>query len=172
MKKYDVNRIVVIGNSGSGKSWLAEQLQRETGMKWTDWDSIHWLADGYNKARERTEVIRMAKEIAVGDQWIMEGIYGWIATEITDRATMLLWLDIGEKECVANIRQRGPRGGASEQSFADLLVWAGSYCSRDGSSARIFHQSLFEGFAGTKIRLCSRKDVRDLMETVTRQLSY
>lgn len=50
----DFTRTLVIGNSGSGKSWLSERLADSLDATWTDLDLIHWQSGGFNVARQRT----------------------------------------------------------------------------------------------------------------------
>ena len=53
MDRADLRRVVIVGNAGSGKSWLAERLAHALSVTAIDLDLIHWLPGGYNAARER-----------------------------------------------------------------------------------------------------------------------
>ncbi|MNF58467.1 hypothetical protein D3C84_400230 [compost metagenome] len=57
----DLTRTLIIGNSGSGKSWLAQQLAGPLQATWVDLDSIHWLSDEHSIARPRAEALGMAR---------------------------------------------------------------------------------------------------------------
>lgn len=46
----NLTKTIVIGNSGSGKSWLAERLANQLDAQWIDLNAIHWEPDGYNMA--------------------------------------------------------------------------------------------------------------------------
>lgn len=155
----DISRTIIIGNSGSGKSWLAERLTEKNGGVYVDLDSIYWLGSGYNQARERSQAIKLTKAAASQEQWVIEGIYGWLVGEVMTNATALIWLCLSEDECVANIKYRGRRGNASEQSFADLLEWAQTYQTRTGSSSFNSHQRIFDDFPGAKLSLQNRDEV-------------
>jgi adenylate kinase family enzyme len=159
----DFSRTIIIGNSGAGKSWLAQQLAQRAGIPCIELDRINWLADGYNQARERSAAITLLKAAAAQEQWMIEGIYGWLVQEVIASATTLLWLCPSEAECVANIRSRGPRGNASEQSFAELLDWAATYRMRTGSSSFQAHQAMFHAFSGAKRELQHRSELVALL---------
>jgi adenylate kinase family enzyme len=155
----DFTRTLIIGNSGSGKSWLAERLAGHLQVPWTDLDRIHWLSDEHSIARPRAEALAMARVAAGQERWVIEGVYGWIASELLHRTTALIWLSVADEVCVANIRQREAN---DDERLIALLEWAGSYRQRDGSSGYRAHRRLFEGFAGTKIRLTDRAQIAAL----------
>ncbi|AKM04880.1 adenylate kinase [Burkholderia pyrrocinia] len=159
LRAMDLSRTLVIGNSGSGKSWLAERIAAYIGAACIDLDPIHWLPGGYNAARERADAIRLVRQAAGADRWVIEGIYGWLVDEVKRDASALIWLCIDEAECVANIRHRGIRRGGSAEVFAALQDWAATYRSRSGSSSHAGHEAMFNRFAGDRIMLRSRDDV-------------
>ncbi|KAA0971463.1 adenylate kinase [Pseudomonas sp. ANT_H12B] len=154
----DLTRTLIIGNSGSGKSWLAERLARHLQMPWIDLDSINWLSDECSIARPRAEALGMARIAASEERWVIEGVYGWMISELVHRATALIWLCIDDEECVANIRQREVTRDDNDELLTALLDWAGSYRAREGSSGFSAHQRLFEGFTGSKLRLMERTE--------------
>ena len=49
MEKNNFNRILIIGNSGSGKSWLASQLSEKLQYKTIHFDKHFWEPGGFNK---------------------------------------------------------------------------------------------------------------------------
>ena len=102
----NLTRTLIIGNSGSGKSWLAERLAEHLQVQWIDLDSIHWLSDEHSIARPRGEALAMARIAASEERWVIEGVYGGIVRELIHRATALIWLCVDDKSCVANIGQR------------------------------------------------------------------
>lgn len=157
-------RTLVIGNSGSGKSWLAERLAGSLGCAWVDLDLLHWEPGGYNVARKRDEVVALARGAASAESWVIEGIYGWIVSDLLPMATSLVWIRLDESECVANIRQRGMRRGASERSFEGLLKWAETYRGRGGSSSYAAHESIYCSFAREKHCLQSREEIKQFAD--------
>ncbi|WP_085714636.1 adenylate kinase [Pseudomonas sp. B28(2017)] len=154
----DLTRTLIIGNSGSGKSWLAQRLAKQLHAPWTDLDQIHWLSDEHSIPRPRNEAMGMARRAASEELWVIEGVYGWIISEILHRATALIWLRIDDVDCSANICQRETN---DDERLTALLEWADSYRTRDDSSGFAAHQRLFEGFAGSRIQLMDRKEITD-----------
>ena len=154
----DLTRTLIIGNSGSGKSWLAQRLAEQLRVPWTDLDRIHWLSDEHSIPRPRNEALGMARGAASEERWVIEGVYGWIVSEILHRATTLIWLCVDDEDCVANIRQRETQ---DDERLVALLEWAGSYRTRDDSSGFAAHQRLFEGFTDSKTRLMDQAEITD-----------
>jgi len=161
----DLTRTLIIGNSGAGKSWLAKRLAEHLHAPWTDLDRVHWVSDECSIARPRPEALAMARIAADQPRWVIEGVYGWIVSELIHRATALVWLCVDDESCVANIRQRENRQDNDELLIA-LLEWAGSYRVREDSSGFSAHRQLFEGFAGSKIRLMDRSEITAFANTL------
>jgi adenylate kinase family enzyme len=134
-------RTVIIGNGGSGKSWLAGELSRRLSTPATDLDSIHWQPGSYNVRRSEEAAVQMVQDAAEGERWVIEGVYGWLVRKALPRATALIWLDIEVDKCVANLRKRGPRGG-SNADFEKLISWAGEYRLRDNSNSFAGHERI------------------------------
>ena len=161
----DLTRTLIIGNSGSGKSWLAERLAGQLQIPRIDLDTLHWLSDEHSIARPRAEALGMARIAADEEHWVIEGVYGWIVSELIHRATALIWLCIDDEECVANIRLREANRDEQDERLIALLDWAGSYRAREGSSGFAAHRQLFEGFVGSKLRLMNRADITDFADS-------
>jgi len=159
----DLTRTLIIGNSGSGKSWLAQRLAEQLCVPWVDLDQIHWLSDAHSIPRPRAEALGMARIVADDPCWVIEGVYGWIISELLHRATALIWLCIEDEACLANIRQREVN---DDERLMALLEWAASYRTRDGSSGFVAHQRLLDGFAGFRIQLTTQAEITDFLSAV------
>jgi adenylate kinase family enzyme len=156
----DLTRTLIIGNSGSGKSWLAQRLAEHLHAPWTDLDRIHWLCDEHSIPRPRAEALGMTRIAADEPCWVIEGVYGWIVSEVIHRATALIWLCVEVEVCVDNIRQRETK---DDERLIALLEWAGSYRMRDGSSGFAAHRRIYESFGDSKILLKDRVEMNALI---------
>ena len=114
-------RIIIIGNSGSGKTYLAEQLATRLPTTVVHLDALYWEPGGFSKKR-RKEII--AAEIKV---WIVEGVFGELALQFAENAQHLIWLDMDWDYCKTNLLARGSESGKqlvpvkAEQHFRELL---------------------------------------------------
>lgn len=160
----NLTRTLIIGNSGSGKSWLAERLAAQLKVPWIDLDKIHWISDEHSIARPYAAALGIARVAADENQWVIEGVYGWIVSELMHRATALIWLCVDDENCVANIRQREQRPDNDELLIA-LLEWAASYRMREDASGFAAHRQLFAAFNGSKIKLMDRSEISEFANT-------
>lgn len=155
-------RVVIIGNSGSGKTTLARQLECRVGGRRTDLDHIHWL-DQVGTKREEDDAKARVVALAAEENWIIEGVFGWLAEAALPRASMLIWLDMSPEVCRSSIATRGPWRDATNEQHAALLEWAAAYWQRTTSSSFAGHHALFANFPRAKIRLSDRAAVDDLV---------
>jgi adenylate kinase family enzyme len=161
----NLTRTLIIGNSGSGKSWLAKRLAKHLQVPWTDLDLIHWVSDEHSIARPRAEALGMARVAASEERWVIEGVYDWMISELVEQATALIWLCLEDDDCVSHIRQREAKRDEHDELLMALLEWAGSYRIREGASGFAAHQRLFEGFGGSKLQLMNRTEVTAFIRT-------
>lgn len=153
-------RTLIMGNGGCGKTWLARRLGDAFSVPVIHLDEIHWEPGHRGIARDKALVDSDVAALAQSETWVMEGVYGWLVNIALDRVTSLVWIDLPEPECIANITQRGMQGGESEAQFQDLLRWVAAYRVRTKNwNSFEAHARLFAGHDGAKSRLTSRAQV-------------
>jgi adenylate kinase family enzyme len=150
-------RTVIIGNSGAGKSAVAESLATLIHVPVTDLDLLNWEGDRYGRRRGENVARRMTLEVSAQPLWIIEGVYGSLAEVALPRATALIWLDFPWSICRAGLLARDPRRGATDQDAVELLNWAETYWIRQTTSSFAGHSRMFNNFASTKLRLENRE---------------
>jgi len=166
----DAARILIVGNCGSGKSWLATRLSSMLRIPVHDLDRYHWEDNSYARARPAEEAISLTKKAAEQDCWIIEGVYGWMAEQAAPRASFLVWLDIPVGDCLQNLLARGPGEGTPE-NFNALLNWAADYPTRATSSSYSGHKRIFSHFSADRVRLRSRSAITDFLKRITARTS-
>ncbi|MFL6860237.1 MAG: hypothetical protein ACJ8EV_05420 [Sphingomicrobium sp.] len=86
-----LNRIMIVGQPGSGKSRLAQTLGERTGLPVIHIDKIHWQPGWVERSRdEKTRLCRQAEQ---GERWIFEGGHSATWPSRLARADMLVWID-------------------------------------------------------------------------------
>ncbi len=86
-----MNRIMIVGQPGSGKSRLAQALGKSTGLPVVHIDKIHWQPGWIE--RSKSEKTRLCEEAEQESRWIFEGGHSATWPSRVARADMLVWLD-------------------------------------------------------------------------------
>lgn len=164
-------RVAIIGNAGSGKSYLAAAMARAWSLPVIDLDDIFWMPGGYIEKRPAEAVLAEIGRRQAEPRWIVEGVYGELIEPILDRTSFLVWLDIDWPTCLATIENRhrravGPARDDSAGSYAALVAYAGDYWTREGPRSRRGHQALFDDFPRTKQCFRTRDDVAAFIRTI------
>ncbi|WP_420010701.1 AAA family ATPase [Tateyamaria sp.] len=87
-----MNRVMIVGGSGSGKSSLARALGDCTGLPVHHMDRIHWMPGWQMRPRAAREA--MALEVERADAWIFEGGFSTTYDHRLSRADTFIWLDL------------------------------------------------------------------------------
>ena len=153
-------KVVVIGNSGSGKSTFARRAAAEHGLTYLELDMIVWEPGGVAIERPAQAArADLAAFIATNERWVIEGCDGDLAAAALPSCTELVFMNPGVAACIANNRRRPwephkyPSAAAQERNLAMLLEWVESYYTRDGVRSYAYHRRLYDAFAGAKREL-------------------
>ena len=145
-------RLVIIGNSGSGKSSFAERIVTTLGLPAYDLDVAYWRLDGRERAKDEAKAL--VTEFTAGSGWVIEGVWDELVDVALVRATVLVWLDLSWDECLQGINRRGPHYGMNPKDRDDLLAWANAHRERVVEQAQRYN-----AFEGQKVRLQTRREV-------------
>jgi adenylate kinase family enzyme len=85
-------RVMIVGQPGSGKSWLASELAGRLGLPLYHMDHIHWQPGWV--ARPEAEKTALAQEIEAQEAWVFEGNYSPTVAHRVARADLVIWLDL------------------------------------------------------------------------------
>lgn len=151
-------RVLVFGNSGSGKSTYATALETRERIPHLDLDTIVWVPNQIAVMRP-AEAIRASLEafIAANADWVIEGCYGELVEAAASRASELVFLNPGVDACLANNARRPwePHKYASleEQNsmLANLQAWVAGYYQRHDQWSYAAHRRIFDAHQGRKV---------------------
>jgi len=157
-------RLVVVGNSGSGKSTFARRAATEHDLVYLELDSIVWQGHGVPVERP-PEVARaeLAAFIARHERWVIEGCDGDLAEAALPACSELVFMNPGVAACVANNRRRPwephkyDSAADQERMLPGLLAWVESYYTREDKRSYAYHRRVFDAFTGPKRELADRE---------------
>ena len=99
-----MQRIVVIGSSGSGKSTCAEEIAARLGLPYILTDPLYW---GENWRRvPLAEVHRQIDAVTTRPQWVLDGNFDDARELVWARADTLVWLDYSRAVVWSRLVQR------------------------------------------------------------------
>ncbi len=151
-------RVLVFGNSGSGKSTHAQALAAEHHLAHLDLDSIVWEAGKVAVQRPMAD-IRASLEsfLATHLEWVIEGCYGELIELAAPHCSALVFLNPGKDACLANNLNRPwePHKYSSleEQNamLSALQEWVSGYYTRTDSWSYAYHRRIFDAHQGRKV---------------------
>ncbi len=156
----DMDRIVIVGNSGSGKTSLARQLSQVVSLAHLDLDEIAWKeADPPVRESLAESAAQIDAFTARNPRWIVEGCYASLVEYAARMATHMVFLNLGVEECVRNCRSRPwepgkyPSKEAQDGNLEMLVDWVRSYDSRDDEFSLKDHRRVFASFSGAKVEI-------------------
>lgn len=110
-----MQRVVVFGTTGSGKSWLAERLADRTGLRVVELDSLYWGRD-WQPAPIELFRHRVERELSEPG-WIVVGNYGQVRDLTWRDADTLVWLDLPLPLVMWRLGQRTARRLATREDL-------------------------------------------------------
>jgi adenylate kinase family enzyme len=87
-----MERIVVVGSTGSGKTTLARALAKRRGVSHVELDALHW-DPGWTEAPRDVFRERAASALSPDSRWVVDGNYRVVRDIVWSRADTLVWLD-------------------------------------------------------------------------------
>jgi adenylate kinase family enzyme len=158
-----VKRVVVLGSGGSGKSRLAVELGRRTGLPVVHLDRIFWSPGWKERAADEAE--RELRAAVAEDEWILDGNFlDRLGSERLERADTVVFLDLPRRTCLRRVLWRRVRNeqrpdlpvGCRESFDADFYRWIWRFPAADRRQIL----DLLERIDADVHRLRSSRDVR------------
>ncbi len=163
-------RMIIVGNSGSGKTWLAKKLAKVNECQMIHLDNIFWEPGGFNKKRSPEVMAKMIDKYRLGESWIAEGVFGELAEKFIERSQYFVWLDIDWPICRDRLLKRRSESKQhmnreqSTEDLRELIEWASRYYERKNARSFEGHKRLINSFHGEKIYLNTETEVIKIVE--------
>ena len=134
----ELNRVLVIGGCGSGKTRFAKRLAAASGLPLTHLDVLYWTGNWETVPREVFDE-RLAAVLA-RERWIIDGNYSRTMERRMQRADTVFWFDFPGIVCL-----RGAVG-RTIRSWGKTRDDMGGDCRErlDREKLRFFHTTLWQ----------------------------
>lgn len=133
-----MNRVVVIGSGGSGKSTFSRELGRVTGIPVIHLDREYWRP-GWEETPKDEWKARVA-DMLEGERWIMDGNFGGTREMRMQAADTIIFLDLPRRVCLYRILKRTLKyygrsrpdmaEGCLERLDLEFVMWVWNYKHR------------------------------------------
>ncbi len=150
-------RVLIVGNSGSGKSTAAARAAAEHGLPYLELDMIVWEPHGVAVARPLAAThADLDAFLDAHERWVIEGCDGDLVERAAPRCTELVFMNPGVAVCLENNRRRPwePHKFDSAEDQARmlpyLLSWVEDYYVRRDARSYSHHRRLFDAHPGHK----------------------
>jgi adenylate kinase family enzyme len=155
-------KVLVFGNSGSGKSTYSRDLAATHHLPHLDLDSIVWEPGQIAVQRLPAAIAATLQAfLANNAAWVIEGCYGELVETVSPHCTRLVFLNPGMASCLANNLRRSwePHKytslAAQNAMLEGLQVWVASYYTRSDSWSYQAHRRIFAAHTGAKAEYTS-----------------
>jgi adenylate kinase family enzyme len=99
-----MQRVLIIGPCGAGKSTLAIQLGRRLGLPVVHMDQLNWQPGWVESSKD--EISAKLASIMVHERWLIDGTYGGTLLERLERADTVVYLNFPIRLCVIRMLRR------------------------------------------------------------------
>ena len=99
-----MERIMIIGCGGAGKSTLARQLGKKTGLPVVHLDKLFWKPGWVSLSREEFDLVH--QEAISRERWIIDGNFDRTIPQRLSRCDTVLYLDFSRWTCVMGVAKR------------------------------------------------------------------
>ncbi len=99
-----MQRLLVIGPCGAGKSTLAAELGQKLRLPVFHMDQLNWQPGWVESSKD--EIREKLAAIVATDRWLIDGNYGGTLGERLERADTVVYLDYPIRLCVARVLRR------------------------------------------------------------------
>lgn len=163
-----MKKILIFGNSGSGKTTFAKKLSNSHQLGHLDLDLLAWKPTNPPQrkplAESEEEIRRFMGNHA---EWVIEGCYTDLLELVAAESSEIIFLDIPIEQCISNARNRAwephkyESKEAQDKNLEMLIDWISQYAERDGVFSRAAHVAFYENYQGKKRVFTSNEEAHE-----------
>lgn len=153
-------RILIIGESGRGKSVLAHKLSEKLSLPFYSTDDFFWKVK-FSESNDREESISKIKKIYITEKWIMEGSSTHLFRPGLDSAEVVINLVFGNifQQWWSIIKRNRTRKHESFKDLCKFIIYVTRKRFAIGNNKEELKAKLLEPYAEKIIVLKSFKEI-------------
>ncbi|MBR9912870.1 MAG: AAA family ATPase [Gammaproteobacteria bacterium] len=152
-----MRKLLIFGNSSSGKSTLAKHLSAKEDLAHLDLDTLAWLpvSPPDRMPIDKSEA-RIKTFLEQNERWVIEGCYTDLLELVASEASEAIFMNLSVEQCLVNARNRPwephkyESKEAQDSNLDMLLSWIKDYKTRSDSFSYESHQQFYDSFQGKK----------------------
>jgi len=155
-----LRKILIFGNSSSGKSSLAKKLSKSSNLAHLDLDTIAWCKKEItNRASSEHSRQKILDFVTSNKSWVIEGCYTDLLEIAKKHSKEIIFLNLEIQQCIKNANKRPwephkyKNKEAQDKNLDMLVTWIKGYASRDDIFSYKQHIKFYESYEGKKMML-------------------
>lgn len=166
------NRIIIIGNNGSGKSYFARELSKLTGLPAIHLDAEFWLPNWQQPSESFW--IKKQKELIAKEKWIIDGNHSNTMELRFKAADAVIFLDINRFVCLMSVFTRRGKQRSDMPRYLEESIDSGYLRFLKGlwqfpQTRRVAIEDLHEKYPEKPFYVIkSRRKVRELLHSCSK----
>jgi len=152
-----LRKVLIFGNSASGKSTLAKQLATSEQLAHLDLDTLAWQpTNPPTRALLADSGQAIEAFVHQHDSWVIEGCYSDLLAIVEAKASEVIFMNLSVEDCIINANNRPwePHKYASKAeqdvNLAMLIEWISRYELRDDTFSKAAHLAFYQNYSGEK----------------------
>ncbi len=169
-----MDRILIIGNAGAGKSTFAKALAQKLGLPLVHLDQLYWTGNWENISREEFDAL-LQKELE-NPRWIIDGNFNRTIPHRMQYCDTVFYLDMPTATCLWGITKRiitnygkvrqDMGGNCTERFNQQKLALYKNVVTFNRSHRKTYRQLLSETQNITVITFKSRKQIKKYLNSI------
>ncbi len=152
-----MRKVLVFGNSASGKSTLAKQLASTENLAHLDLDLLAWQATNPPTRTPLTESTQAIEHfMQQHHSWVIEGCYSDLLAIAEQESTDVIFMNLAVADCITNAKNRPwephkyESKALQDANLNMLIEWISQYELRDDTFSKAAHLDFYQNYSGNK----------------------
>ena len=160
-----MRKLLIFGNSASGKSTLAKQLAKSENLAHLDLDLLAWQATNPpTRTPLHDSTLAIEQFMQQHTSWVIEGCYTDLLTIAESQSSEVIFMNLPTEDCISNAKNRPwephkyDSKSAQDANLAMLIEWISQYEVRNDTFSKAAHLKFYQHYAGEKKMLTSNSN--------------